>query len=59
MENCTKHGDKNAQARKPFDEVMDKLPHNQGGAGRHKCPYCAYEKGFKAGRKAEKKRSKK
>ncbi len=25
---------------------MRTLPDNQGGAGRHKCPYCAYQLGY-------------
>ena len=29
-----------------LDTVMKDLPENQGGAGRHKCPYCAYERGW-------------
>jgi len=28
---------------------MKKIQENQGGKGRHKCPYCAYELGFEAG----------
>ncbi len=28
---------------------MSKIQENQGGKGRHKCPYCAYEMGFQAG----------
>ena len=57
---CPKHsGKQNVQARKPLDDIMYELPNNQSGAGRHKCPYCAYEAGFKAGKKKRKKRSKK
>ena len=29
-----------------LDNVMRTLPDKQGGAGRHKCPYCAYERGY-------------
>ena len=30
-----------------MDHVMQTLPNNQAGIGRHKCPYCAYERGYK------------
>lgn len=30
-------------------EIMDTLPTDQGGKGRHKCAACAYEHGFTAG----------
>ena len=30
-----------------LDNVMRTLPDKQGGAGRHKCPYCAYESGYR------------
>lgn len=42
------------------DGLMGTLPRNQGGPGRHKCPYCAYDLGYDAGReqaKAERKRN--
>jgi len=29
--------------------MMRDLQENQAGAGRHKCPYCAYEQGFEHG----------
>ena len=29
-----------------YAEIFETLPENQGGLGRHKCPGCAYEKGF-------------
>lgn len=32
-----------------LEEKMRALDENQGGAGRHKCPYCAYELGFQEG----------
>ena len=32
-----------------FWPVFESLPNDQGGHGRHKCPGCAYESGFKAG----------
>ena len=43
--NCEKHdgGDPG------LDQLMDNLPSNQGGAGRHKCPYCAYFEGLNKG----------
>ena len=30
-------------------DIMNNLPTDQGGVGRHKCAACAYEAGFKAG----------
>lgn len=30
-------------------EIMNTLPTDQGGKGRHKCAACAYELGFTAG----------
>ena len=42
MSNCKKnHSDISA--------IMDKLPIEQGGAGRHKCAACAYEQGLSDG----------
>ena len=29
--------------------IMNQLPTDQGGAGRHKCAGCAYEAGYSAG----------
>ncbi len=37
-----------------LDEVIGVLPENQGGVGRHRCPYCAYERGLRAGYEQEK-----
>ena len=34
---------------KHVEAMMEGLLKNQGGKGRHKCPYCAYERGFEAG----------
>lgn len=31
------------------DPRFSSLPHDQGGAGRHRCAACAYEAGYKAG----------
>ena len=41
MSNC----DKDHRYAGKFDE----LPEDQGGAGRHRCAGCAYEKGFQDG----------
>lgn len=30
-------------------ELFESLPDDQGGAGRHKCAGCAYERGLEAG----------
>lgn len=30
-------------------EMLDNLPENQSGPGRHKCATCAYNEGFEAG----------
>ena len=32
-----------------IQDIMSKLPVDQGGIGRHKCAACAYEKGFEDG----------
>lgn len=32
-----------------LSNIMNNLPYDQGGVGRHKCAACAYEKGYKAG----------
>ena len=50
MSDCAKHaGQHNENNRAPRDNVMRGLPDNQSGAGRHKCPYCAYERGMEEG----------
>ena len=47
---CPKHaGKRNNGHRRMLDGVIMPLPKNQSHAGRHKCPYCAYEKGFRDG----------
>ena len=47
---CPKHaGQQNELQRREYDAMMRALPENQSGGGRHKCAYCAYEKGFEAG----------
>jgi len=32
------------------DELIESLPENQGGPGRHKCVVCAYKAGINAGK---------
>lgn len=44
---CTKHD--TGLKRQHLESLMKEILENQGGAGRHKCPYCAYEMGFQAG----------
>ena len=47
---CSKHIGMRGNPRYSYlEDIMKNLPENQGGAGRHKCPYCAYEKGFERG----------
>ena len=49
-EDCEVHaGVNNLQNRFKLDALMIGLPSNQSGKGRHKCPYCAFEAGFRAG----------
>ena len=49
-DDCANHaGSHNAFRRRNLDSIMTNLPANQSGAGRHKCPYCAYEQGVTAG----------
>lgn len=33
----------------PSSDLLENLPDYQGGPGRHKCPACAYEAGFRDG----------
>lgn len=33
-----------------IQEIMNQLPFDQGGIGRHKCAACAYEQGYEDGR---------
>ena len=52
-EDCVEHsGQGNRDQRLPLDGIMQGLPDNQSGDGRHKCAYCAYERGVKAGKRA-------
>lgn len=50
---CARHaGQRNKAHRAKLDGIMKTLPKNQSGGrdgGRHKCPYCAYERGFEDG----------
>ncbi len=47
---CPLHaGQHNEERRTELDDIMRTLPENQAGAGRHKCPYCAFERGYKRG----------
>lgn len=32
-----------------YDESLARLPHDQGGIGRHKCSGCAYDQGYALG----------
>lgn len=32
-----------------LSDIMNSIPADQGGVGRHKCAACAYEAGYKAG----------
>ena len=32
-----------------IQQLLENLPTDQGGVGRHKCAACAYEAGYKAG----------
>lgn len=38
-----------AKNHSSIQEIMAKLPFDQGGRGRHKCAACAYEKGYELG----------
>ena len=54
MTDCPEHSGHNSEHnRAPMDNLMRSLDNNQSGEGRHKCPYCAYERGkaegFKSG----------
>lgn len=48
QKDCRQHaGQHNEAERAALDRVMRELPENQSGEGRHKCPYCAYERGYR------------
>lgn len=45
---CPRHaGQHNEAERAALDRIMRELPENQSGEGRHKCPWCAYERGYR------------
>lgn len=45
---CDRHaGHINEDRRSGLDHVMRRIPENQSGVGRHKCPYCAYHEGYR------------
>lgn len=47
MKDCPEHaGQHNEGNRSALDHVMRRLPENQAGTGRHKCPHCAYRRGY-------------
>ena len=47
---CELHsGQRNEFRRSTLDPLMEELPENQSGEGRHKCPYCAWERGRQDG----------
>ena len=49
IQSCKRHDAKSPgglAAQRPLDHIMTNLHENQGGEGRHKCPYCAYERGW-------------
>lgn len=50
MRDCSTHAGKNNEgSRGHLDRLipMRGLPENQSGDGRHKCPYCAYQAGYR------------
>ena len=55
FKDCPTHaGKRNAHIREDLDDCMRSLPLNQSGEGRHKCPYCAYEAGYRDGMRSTK-----
>ena len=49
---CLEHGGQRSRDPSPrMKEMLDNLPENQSGPGRHKCAICAYNEGFEAGKK--------
>lgn len=48
---CEKHFGEGSRIEPDMDRIMENLPLSQAGAGRHKCTYCAYEEGYKKGRR--------
>lgn len=53
---CKRHPTHKEVTDPALDPVMESLPNKQGGAGRHKCTYCAYELGVERGREEERAR---
>ncbi len=53
---CEKHRGETGSVPSELEDLMGELPENQSRAGRHKCPYCAYEHGFAKGREQERER---
>ena len=53
---CEKHRGETGSVPPELEDLMGELPENQSGAGRHKCPYCAHERGFAQGREQERER---
>ena len=45
------------EKRNRIDSVVRNLHEDQSGGGRHKCSYCAYEKGFEEGYEKAKKQA--
>ena len=52
-DDCERHRGPMSHTDPALDRIMDSLPENQSGKGRHKCPYCAYERGVAKGRQIE------
>lgn len=50
-DNCERHRGPEGFTSPHMDRIMQELPENQSRAGRHKCPYCAYERGERAERR--------
>ena len=46
---CPKHGDGSAEAPLNLESIIKDLPDYQGVKARHKCAFCAYEKGYEQG----------
>lgn len=53
---CGKHDADWRERNRRIEDLMDKLPGGQGGAGRDKCSYCAFEHGIERGRQLERDR---
>ena len=44
---CRKHDDRSKGELTPLDESIESLNLSQASPGRHRCPYCAYELGWR------------